>query len=359
MTPGGAPRAQAIVGVVVVALVLLAAVFVVVIWPRLQFSTGPRVQIAFHHVGPLREGAPVIVAGHTIGKVDSIALVPPGGVPEGHPLATTGGAVVWVELHAGRRRMFAANAEVFVSSRGFLSERYLEIGPPPDGAPPGPPVEPGAILVGVDPPQLDRALQRTWDNLQKSRQFLEEVRPEAEAFGASLDRLALTLATIEPMPGAVAVLIGKVRDVLSEVRTLRATLEGAGADPDSLYALADRAEATLGRVRAALDRVRASADLLLADLDRVRDHVGAVAPDTIARVRATLADADRQLARLQALAANTRSLLAMIRRGEGSAFKLSNDPEFPEDAKELGRILKRTPWRVIGRTGQETTHPDP
>jgi hypothetical protein len=26
-----------------------------------------------------------------------------------------------------------------------------------------------------------------------------------------------------------------------------------------------------------------------------------------------------------------------------------NDPEFPEDAKELGKILKRQPWKVINR----------
>jgi hypothetical protein len=25
------------------------------------------------------------------------------------------------------------------------------------------------------------------------------------------------------------------------------------------------------------------------------------------------------------------------------------DPEFPEDAKELGKILKRQPWKIIGR----------
>jgi hypothetical protein len=161
------------------------------------------------------------------------------------------------------------------------------------------------------------------------------------------------------MPGAVAGLLGKVRALIAETRTLRDTLDTAGADPDALAALADRAEATLAHVRAALDRVRASADLLLADLDRVRDHVGAVGPATIDRLRTTLADVDHQLARLQALAANTRGLLAMIRRGDGSLFKLSRDPEFPEDAKELGRVLKRTPWRILGHNGQATTHPDP
>jgi len=28
-------------------------------------------------------------------------------------------------------------------------------------------------------------------------------------------------------------------------------------------------------------------------------------------------------------------------------MKLANDPEFPEDARELGKVLKRHPWRVL------------
>ena len=38
----------------------------------------------------------------------------------------------------------------------------------------------------------------------------------------------------------------------------------------------------------------------------------------------------------------------IIARGEGTIGRIQHDPEFPEDAKELGKILKRTPWRVIG-----------
>lgn len=352
-------RTQAAVGAVVLALTALAAVFVVAIWPRLELGGGDRVQVAFAHVASLREGAPVIVAGRTIGTVESIVLVEAGSVAADHPLATTGGAVALVRLEPGARRRWAANAEVFVSSRGVLSARYLELGPPPDRAPPAPPIAAGAIVRGVDPPTLDRALQRTWDNMQVTRAFLADVGPEAAALGDRLEDLRATLATIEPMPGAAAELVGKVRGLLSEVRTLRGTLEDAGASPDELAALADRAEAALDHARAAVARLRAAADLVAADLARVRGHVDATAPATLDRLRATLAEVDLQLARLQAVAANARGLLALIRRGDGSLFKLSRDPEFPEDAKELGRIMKRTPWRILGHNGQDTTHPDP
>ena len=90
-----------------------------------------------------------------------------------------------------------------------------------------------------------------------------------------------------------------------------------------------------------------------------RGQLATAAPAALARVRALLDDVDRQLARGQALLANTRGLLAILARGEGSLARLGSDPEFPEDAKELGRILKRTPWRIFGRTGRPDTHPDP
>ncbi|MBK9031640.1 MAG: MCE family protein [Myxococcales bacterium] len=359
MTPGGEPRAQLAVGTAALALIALAVVFVLAIWPRLSFGGGDRVEVAFAHVGSLREGAPLIVAGAAIGRIDHITLVAPGGVAPDHPLAATGGAVVVVRLTPASRRRWAANAEVFISSKGFLSSRYLELGPPPAGAAPAAPIAAGAMVRGVDPPLIDRALQRTWDNLMTSRRFLDDVRPEFDRLRTELTALAATLEAAEPEPGALAALGGRIRAVVTEARTLGATLEDAGADPAALGALADRAEAALGRMRTQIAALRAAADQLLAEVARVRGQLATAAPAALARIRGLLDDVDHQLARAQALMASTRALLAVLARGEGSLARLGSDPEFPEDAKELGRILKRTPWRIIGHTGRPDTHPNP
>ena len=60
--------------------------------------------------------------------------------------------------------------------------------------------------------------------------------------------------------------------------------------------------------------------------------------------------------RMRAAAAKIEPMLAVVdqinqrlARGEGTLGRLSRDPEFPEDAKELGKILKRQPWRIFGR----------
>lgn len=359
MTPGGEPRAQLVVGTAVLVGLAAAVVFVVAIWPRLSFGGGERVWVAFAHVGALREGAPVIVAGTSIGRVDAITLVEPDQVAPPHPLAGVGGALVAVRLDDGGRARWASNAEVFVSSKGVLSGRYLELGPPVDGAAPGPPIAVDAVVRGVDPPIIDRALQRTWDNLMVSKRFLEEMKPEVDALRVALAGFADALDAAEPAPRAFGGLADRVRAAVTAAGELRDTLTAAGADPAALAALADRAERALAAMRAQLARLRVAADLLGTDVTRVRDQLATTAPATMARLRSLMDDVDRQLARAQAVAANARALLATLARGEGSLARLSNDPEFPEDAKELGRILKRTPWRILGHTGRDNTHPDP
>ena len=73
------------------------------------------------------------------------------------------------------------------------------------------------------------------------------------------------------------------------------------------------------------------------------------ASDPIARGQAVLAQIKEAIAKVDPLLAKVEEINQRIARGEGSLGRLMNDPEFPEDAKELGKILKRHPWRVIDR----------
>ena len=329
MIPGGEPRAQLRVGALMLGVILLAIVFVVAILPRLDFGSGVRARIVFEHVGALKEGAPVIVAGRTIGKVEAITLAPAEYFPRDHDLADTGGSIVHVRIDDDDRWMVPANGDFFISSKGLLSARYLEVGPPRDGGAPGRGIRAGDEIRGIDPPSIDRALQRTWDNLVKSREFLDAVTPEVEALRASLRQLSTTLAEVEPTPGAYARLGVELLDLLDQASALRRTLDDAGASPAELAALGDRAAAVIDHARASIARLRAAADQLVADLDRVAAQAGAAAPDAIARLRAVIADGDRLLARADALLANTRALMAVIERGEGSMMKLSPATRVP------------------------------
>jgi ABC-type transporter Mla subunit MlaD len=338
--PGGDQRAQQRVGAIMLGVIFTAAVFVVAILPRLDFGGGIHIRVRFNHSGSLKEGAPLIVAGRTAGKVETIAL------------GENGGSIVIVRVDDGYRHMVPIDGDYFISSKGVLSDRYLEVGPRPGATQePGRPVQNGDEIQGVDPPSLDSALQRTWENLEKSREFREAVRPDLDALMAAVAELSKTLVEVEPSPGAYAKLGVELAGLWRETRELQETLESAGATPAELRALAKRAGATIDHARAALARVRTAADAVMKDLDRVKRQAGDAAPEALARLRDVLDEGDRIMARADALLASTRELMAMIERGEGSLMKLSRDPEFPEDAKDLGKMLKRSPWRIIG-------HPD-
>ncbi len=356
MNPGGDARTQTRVGAAMFAVLVFGLVFVAAILPRLDLGGGIRAGIGFFHVGALREGAPIIVAGRTVGHVESIVLIDSNGLPADHVLAGTGGAMVQVRIDEDLVRMVPSNGDYFISSRGILADRYLEVGPPRDGAAPGPPLAAGAQVRGIDPPSIDSALQQTWDNLVVSREFMDAIEPEAAALGAQLTALAATIDAVAPTPGAYGELALRVRALLAEADDLRATLDAAGANPEQLEALAGRARATIERARAAVASIRAAADRLLAEVDRVRASVERRTPE-LERLRAALVAGQTLLARAEKLAANGQELMAMIERGEGSLLKLSNDPEFPEDAKDVGKLLKRNPWRIIGRPDDATAVP--
>src|SRR5690606_36377261 len=135
--------------------------------------------------------------------------------------------------------------------------------------------------------------QRTWDNLEKSRAFLQAVDPELQALQAALAQLSTTIDEVEPSPGAYAKLGLELASLWREARELSQTLEDAGATPADLRALATRTRGTIDHARASVARVRAAADALMKDLERVERQAGAAAPDAIGCLRAVLADGDR------------------------------------------------------------------
>lgn len=333
-----------------------AVIALVAIVPRLQRPGGIHAEVGFHHVGSLREGAPIIVAGRSVGRVESIVLVDAIGLAPGHMLAGTGGAMVHIRVADGLRWMVPANGEFFISSRGLLSDRYLEVGPPRGGAPPGPPLTAGAQIRGIDPPSIDRALQRTWNSLVLQRELVIAIEPEIAALRTNLDGLSVTLAEVG---GAPARALGRqVGELADQIERLGQGLRDAGAAPEQLVGLVGRGRAGVDRARAALGAIRSALDVLVADLDRVGGEIRARAPQ-IDRVRGALVAARELTARIDGLLANGRELLAMLERGEGSFMKLRSDPEFPEEAKSVGKVLKRNPWRILGRPDDATALPRP
>ena len=331
------------VGAATLAVLALSIVFFVFIYDQIEWGSYTRLKIYFHTTGGLREGAPFVVAGNEVGHVESIVLVPRG---THRLLGDEDGVAVRVALESRQARRIGYGGDIFVTSRGALSGKYLEIGPPPikPGEPPPRSLREGDEILGRDPPSLDRVLQRTWDNLTNAAQFASAVRPELDALTAEVDALRATLAEIAPDVH----LADDLDALIAEGRRTYAAL-GGEAGIDQIGAVIDRAGTVVDQARSTIAKLRSSADKLSASLAVVRARIGTRGAEAIDHIQLAIDRVRAAIDKVDPLLAQVAALQAHFVRGDGSLLKLMRDPEFPEDAKELGKILKRQPWKIISR----------
>jgi len=332
------------VGVVTLLVLGLAAAFVLFVWDRIEWGSHIRIAVYFHRTGGLHEGAPFVVAGRAIGDIESIALVPRG-APD-TPLAGEEGVVAIVALAADEAARVVRGGDVFVASRGPFGESYLEIGPAPG---PGPALAAGDKFLGHDPPTLDRVLQRTWDNLMITREFGEAVAPEFDALRTQLRALAHNLETLVPDVAGVASLSIEVRGLIDEARRLRDTTLGGDAGLAKAGATLDQARATIALARETLGALAPKARALGDAARALGDRLDRRVPVAIDAIDGAIAKARAAIDKIDPLLAAIADLNDRLARNEGSLGRLMHDPEFPEDAKELGKIMKRQPWKIIDR----------
>jgi len=333
------------VGAATLVLVTLASLFFVFVYDQIEWGSQIRIKIYFHTTGGLHEGAAFVVAGKEVGHVESISLVPRGTKPV---LGEEDGIEVRVAIRARDARRIAYGGDVFVTSRGALSGKYLEISPPPPRGP-GALDQPRSLregdeILGRDPPSLDRVLQRTWDNLTTTAAFADSIRPELDALGTEVEHLRATLDALAPD----AALRADVDAVVEEARRTYAAL-GGGDGIDRIDAVFGRTDSVIDQARATIDKLRASTTQLSANLDVLRARIGARGAEAIDHIQLAIDRVRAAIDKVDPLLAHVEALQRHFARGDGTLLKLMRDPEFPEDAKELGKILKRQPWKIISR----------
>lgn len=335
------------VGGVVMALALVAGIFVVAIAPRLALQRALHVYAYFTELGGLREGAPVRAAGAVVGRVETISLSPAGraGLLDGHA-----GAVVLLAIDPQMSARVGRHGVYVISSLGALSAKYLEVLPARSGQSLVA-VADGDQVRGIDPPTLDRVLQRTWINLMIAKRFFAEVAPLSRQLRGELTQLAAHIDALDATLGD-----GGLTASAEALRTGFEEAERSWVDVLDGRAGRDRMEATIAESqatwRAAADSARQGSvqlQQLRAQLAALSDRLTAAAPS--AKATAVISQARELLVRLDQVIDDGRAVWQRWQRREGTLGRLLSDPEFPEDAKDLGKILKRQPWRIFG-------HPD-
>lgn len=330
------------VGLWALAVLVLVVGFYVFVYGRIDWGARTRVHVYFHEVGALHEDAPFVVAGRTVGKVESIALA-----THAAPLGGSDGVEVTVALDAREAARLDPSGDIFQASKGPLADRYLELGPG-SGAPGG--LHEGQVLVGRDPPSLDKVLARTWSQLQEVSAFLDEVHPDFAALVAQVARVRAQLDPASPdaLPNAAQLgpLIADARAAAAASDELRAAL-GSAAGVAPAGEVADRAGAVIAQARTALQAIDRGADQLGASLADLRTRIDGSGQGVAAEIQVVIDRIHADATKLDGMLATVDAIRQSYARGEGSLWKLGNDSEFANEAKELGRMLIRHPWRVL------------
>ena len=320
------------VGGLVLAATAAVVLFVALVKDRLG-GDGVRVQVYFAGATGLSEGAAVRIAGRSVGEVTAISIVPVHRTWAGHPLEGTGGVVVTMQLDRGWARRIPANSEVFVGARSILAPRYLELAPP-RGELPGRAFADGDAVRGVDPPDLDRILQRMWDNLGDVEEFIAAIQPSSQALTLAIARLTFLLEQLAPGEATAA-----ARAAVDEAEALVADLDLSGVPR-----LLAHAEVVLAKVQAAIADLRTRADAFLAAIDAA----GAAIPaDLRARIDRTIGTFTAAIRAGETLVAQLRGALDDAINGTGTLAALGRDLELIDDMKEMTKRMKRAPWRVV------------
>lgn len=264
------------------ALVILAVFIIKIEEIPLGAKAGrQRVQAEFPSVAGLDEKSPVRVAGVRVGIVERIEL-------SGNRARVTLSLDPQLRLHQG------AWAEV--TSLGMLGDKYVELYPGPESAPPLPP---GTVLSGQSPVAFDQVLKTAG-----------EIGADVKEVTASLRR---SLGGDEGT--------AKLNEILDNIRQLTGEVKNLVA--------ANRAnvDATLENFRAFSATLRQELPALAEKLNRLADHVDAVVQENRGNVSDTVANLKDLSSRLRTSADNLNQITSKIARGEGTIGKLVNDEE--------------------------------
>jgi hypothetical protein len=185
-------------------------------------------------------------------------------------------------------------------------------------------------------------------------QFIDEVGPELAALRTAREQMAGELGAIAaqidqllPLISGVGPLVDEAGELMTMAKKTYEESLGGEHGVAAFAATTANARAMMAKLRATIDRLEPVAALLERDAVRVRDHVAQ--HDPAGRMTEVLAKLRAAVDKVDPLLATVDDLAARFARHEGSIGRLMYDPEFPEDAKELGKILKRRPWRVIAK----------
>jgi len=323
-------------------LLLVALVLAIVALGNRTWSRGFVIYVDFDRLDNLKEGAEVRISGQAVGRVLAIGSGAVAGEPPRRAALRTR---LWIERDLAS--LVRRSSVFYLSAKGVIGERYLEVGP--SAGEPLAPVEGGEVYRGVDPPMLDRLIQKGYANLRATLAIMHELRPEPRELGEAIEKVRGRLSAIA-QPERLRRLRDGLEATVAEAQGLIATLR-VGTDGGRLPRKILRDLEAVGRRRAAFE---STGRKLAALQDKGEELAALLSPAERERVARSLERLQRAAAHASAVAHVAEKLARRVERGRGTVGRFLTDTGLHDEIKEAHRVLKESPWRAIARPPRES-----
>ena len=326
------------VGLLVVGAIVLFAGFVFILG-NFSFAESFTLYVDYEFSGNVQPGAPVKISGIEVGRVESVDF------HGGQIDERTGRRVqVRVELRVEdrARESVRRDAEFFINTAGVLGEQYIEIVPGRDWE--SPPLAPGSIVHGVDPPRTDLVVARLYEVLDTVSVVLREDRDKIRTM---IENASSAIAQVDKILSEndehIGELLVSANDLARETKVTLSKVN-AGLTPEMVASTLRHADSLIANADQAVVTLTPTANTFLASATRVTDQI---TPERVERTVTAIDRASSVAHKAGALLDNANGMLTDIRAGKGTAGKLLAKDELYADIRELVRDLRRNPWKVF------------
>ena len=327
------------VGILIIGATVLLVGFIFTLG-NFTLGDGFTLYVDFDYSGNLKPGAPVKVAGIKVGKVEDVAFWG-GKMDEKQGRRVQVRVELWVEERA--QDTIRQDAEFYVNTTGVLGEMYLEIVPGNDYD--RPPIAPGTVVLGHNPPRTDLLVSRLYEVLDSVALIL---RDDRDIIRNMLQNSASAVREVDLLlkdnRREISDLIVSTNQLASQASDTLAKVNDGIGDPRVIAKTVRDADALLVTANSSLRELTPEAKTLIGDATRV---TGIVTEDRVDRAIAVADRAALAVEKAGGLVDNVDGMVTDIRAGKGTVGALIAREEIYADVRELIRDLKRNPWKFF------------
>jgi len=268
--------------------------------------------VRFSDVGGLIIGAPVRLAGVTVGRVSAIRFP---------PVIDQKKVIVELKINAGVKERIREDSSAMVRTMGLLGDKYVEI---TMGSPGARILQDGEELKGVEAIDLYQYVAKTEKAIDSINTILEDVKAISQQIRKGKGFIHSLLYNPEGEQ-----LISNLNESASSLRELIDNLNEASSSLSELISGFEDLVRDLKSTSSSLRR------LVEGKGTRFMDEL----TENLARTSSSL---DELIAELTETSRSMKRIVQKIERGEGSLGALINDPTVYEDLKTVLGGVKRS-----------------